>query len=115
MEHRNTQRLKEFLARAWALEPGWEANVLTYDHDGLRIAELGASIHRPDGTGQGFSYMQSDRDCWPVIFTAERFLVEVDTPIEDFGSDTYVDIGQEAEHNLLTALGLPVPAWEDRR
>ena len=60
--------------------------------------------------------MQSDPACWLVVFTAERFLVEVDAEVEEFGgSDTYFDIGQEAEHNLITALGLPVPEWEDRR
>jgi len=80
---------------------------------GIRISEISLVWKTQSGVG-GASWMASDLDSFPVIYAAERYLLDCLLPV----SDGY-DAEQEARRGLLYWLMEPqdyneLPDWEER-
>lgn len=69
---------------------------------GVRVAEVSYDFHGQTGWVGG-SWMQMDPPCYPVIHTAERFIVTLMSPEIDgpFG----VEAAEEAFRSALTSQG----------
>ena len=96
-----------------------EVTVYFY-HDevnGFCIGEIDAYWKLTDGGsgGRGTSWMQGDFDAAPVIYAAERFILNCDIPVQrPEGWDDNLDYAQEAEQRLVRALTGKRPDWVEK-
>jgi len=82
---------------------------------GIRISEIGVSIRTPKGGIAGESWMQSEAAAAPLIFAAERYLLNADIPPErPEGWCDNLDYAQEAEQRLIYSLTGKWPEWVEK-